>query len=120
MLDVSAVVPQLNKIDTYENFKNEVKLATKLYVILFVSRSAPESLDFQPQFQDIQKDRKLCKGVEFAYVSADTNQETAKELEVTEFPTVLFYMNNNQVEKLVNPTLEDLQDVIDNEKNQDF
>lgn len=53
MLDVSSTVPELNKIDTYENFKEEIKMSTKLYVILFISRSAPESLEMQPKFQDL-------------------------------------------------------------------
>jgi len=42
LVDVSTVLKdQIAKFDTNDEFKEEVKLSTKLVVILFVSRDAP-------------------------------------------------------------------------------
>jgi len=48
-MDVSTVLKDsIVKYDTNDEFKEELKLATKLVVILFVSRSSPESMKFAP------------------------------------------------------------------------
>lgn len=54
LVDVSTVLKdQIAKYDTNEEFKEEVKMTTKLLVILFISRSSPESMKFAPQFAKI-------------------------------------------------------------------
>lgn len=93
-MDVSTILKdQIAKYDTNDEFKEEVKLSTKLVVILFVSRTAPESMTLAPQFAKLQEGK--TDSVHFGFVSAETNQDTCSEQSVSQYPSVVMFKNNN-------------------------
>lgn len=106
MLDVSAtgLKDSIAKYETHDDFKQAVQLADKLLVVLFVSRDAPSSMKFAPEFSKLEKGK--SDTAMFGFVTAETNTDTCTELEISAYPTVVIYKNTNQVAKLEKPSVQ--------------
>lgn len=94
LLDASVTLKaQIPSYDTDAEFMEELKLATKLCVILFISRSSPQSQQLAGQFANLAENKK--DSVHFGFVSQELNQDSCTAQQVAQFPTVILFKNNN-------------------------
>ena len=94
---------------TNQEFANMIKNEHKLVVVDFFADWCMPCVMLAPVIEELANN---MKEVKFAKINVDDNQELAEEYEVRSIPTLIFFKDGKEVDRIIGGQTDEIEDKI--------